>query len=110
MEPFRAFVGDLLPSSQLRLGFLMQSLLIGLGAVLSTALPWILTHLGYGGGPTAPGAIPHSVHIAFYMGSVVFLGSVVYTVATTPEIPPDASAAPADSGRSALSEILLGVR
>jgi maltose/moltooligosaccharide transporter len=110
MEPFRAFVGDLLPSSQRQLGFSMQSLLIGLGAVLSGSLPWIITRLGLGGGPTAPGTIPHSVHLAFYVGSVVFLGSVVYTVATTPEIPPEPGAAAEGPGRSALSEILLGLR
>jgi maltose/moltooligosaccharide transporter len=111
MEPFRAFVGDLLPASQRQLGFSMQSLLIGLGAVLSGSLPWIITHLGYGGAQAAPGTIPHSVHLAFYLGSVVFLGSVLYTVVTTPEIPPDPSAASAtDSGLSALTEIFRGVR
>src|ERR1700692_151537 len=76
MEPFRAFVGDLLPSSQRQLGFSMQSLLIGLGAVLSSILPWLLTQLGVGPGATA-GPIPQSVHIAFYVGAVVFLGSVL---------------------------------
>jgi maltose/moltooligosaccharide transporter len=110
MEPFRAFVGDLLPPSQRKVGFLMQSLLIGLGSVISAGLPWILTHLGYGGGPAAPGTIPHSVHLAFYIGSVVFLASVVYTVATTAEIPPDPSGPPPDAGRSALVEILCGIR
>jgi maltose/moltooligosaccharide transporter len=110
MEPFRAFVGDLLPSSQRQLGFSMQSLLIGLGAVLSGSLPWIITHLGLGGGPSAPGTIPHSVHLAFYLGSVVFLGSVVYTVATTPEIPPDSSARAEGPQRPALLEILHGIR
>src|SRR5215467_6879730 len=44
MEPFRAFVGDLLPREQRKSGFAMQSLLIGLGAVLSSALPYILTN------------------------------------------------------------------
>ncbi len=110
MEPFRAFVGDLLPSSQRQLGFSMQSLLIGLGAVLSGSLPWVITRLGFGGAPAAPGTIPHSVHVAFYLGSVVFLGSVVYTVATTPEIPPDPADRPQDAHRSALSEIFLGLR
>jgi maltose/moltooligosaccharide transporter len=110
MEPFRAFVGDLLPPSQRQLGFSMQSLLIGLGAVLSGSLPWVITRLGFGGGPTAPGLIPHSVHLAFYLGSVVFLGSVLYTVVTTPEIPPDPeSAAALATGRSAFSEIVHGV-
>ncbi len=44
MEPFRAFVGDLLPAEQRKSGFAMQSLLIGLGAVLSSALPYMLTN------------------------------------------------------------------
>jgi len=110
MEPFRAFVGDLLPSSQRQLGFSMQSLLIGLGAVLSGSLPWIITHAGLGGGATARGAIPHSVHLAFYVGSVVFIGSVLYTIVTTGEIPPDPSAAPqADSDRSAVYQIFRGL-
>jgi len=110
MEPFRAFVGDLLPPSQRQLGFSMQSLLIGLGAVLSGSLPWVITHLGYGGGPTAKGAIPHSVHLAFYLGAVVFLGSVLYTIVTTPEIPPDPSdKTAAGSGWSAFAEIVRGI-
>ncbi|MBZ5689224.1 MAG: MFS transporter, partial [Acidobacteriia bacterium] len=51
MEPFRAFVADLLPESQRTRGFAMQSLFIGLGAVIASALPWMLTnwfHLGKG--------------------------------------------------------------
>jgi maltose/moltooligosaccharide transporter len=109
MEPFRAFVGDLLPSSQRQLGFSMQSLLIGLGAVLSSLLPWLLTRLGIGtGAPSGP--IPQSVHIAFYLGAVVFLGSVLYTVVTTPEYPPDPSAPPPPHARqSGLSAILHGI-
>ena len=110
MEPFRAFVGDLLPPSQRQLGFSMQSLLIGLGAVLSGSLPWIITHLGFGGGPTPHGSIPHSVHLAFYLGSAVFLGSVLYTIFTTAEIPPDPSAPKApDSDRSAAFQIFRGL-
>ena len=110
MEPFRAFVGDLLPPSQRQLGFSMQSLLIGLGAVLSLSLPWIITHVGLGGGPTAAGAIPHSVHLAFYVGAPVFLGAVLYTIVTTPEIPPDPSdKTSAGSVWTAFGEILKGI-
>jgi maltose/moltooligosaccharide transporter len=110
MEPFRAFVGDLLPPEQRQLGFSMQSLLIGAGAVLSGSLPWIITHLGYGGAPTAHGAIPHSVHLAFYLGSAVFLGSVLYTIVTTAEIPPDTTLPkPADSEFSAFKQIFIGL-
>ena len=58
MEPFRAFVGDLLPPAQRQVGFAMQSLLIGLGAVLSSALPWLLTHFGWADGAHAAGTIP----------------------------------------------------
>jgi maltose/moltooligosaccharide transporter len=88
----------------------MQSLLIGLGAVLSGSLPWIITHLGLGGGPTAHGSIPHSVHLAFYLGSVVFIGSVLFTVITTAEIPPDPSASPVPgSDRSAAYQIFRGL-
>jgi len=110
MEPFRAFVGDLLPPAQRQLGFSMQSLLIGLGAVLSSALPWLFTHFGLAAGTAAGGVIPRSVHLSFYIGAVVFLGCVLYTIVTTREYPPDASTTPpAHPGRSTASEILHGI-
>lgn len=89
MEPFRAFVGDLLPPEQRKSGYAMQSLLIGLGAVLSSALPYMLTN--WFGVQSAPGveAIPKTVRIAFYIGSAVFFCAVLYTIATTPERPPE---------------------
>jgi maltose/moltooligosaccharide transporter len=107
MEPFRAFVGDLLPSSQRQLGFSMQSFMIGLGAVLSSALPWLVTHFGVAMGTAGGEAIPRSVHLSFYVGAAVFLSCVLYTVVTTGEYPPDPStAAPAHAGRSTVSEIV----
>src|SRR5690349_21795366 len=45
MEPFRAFVADQLPEPQINQGFVMQSLLIGLGSIAASALPWLLTHV-----------------------------------------------------------------
>jgi maltose/moltooligosaccharide transporter len=87
MEPFRAFVGDMLPQSQRKTGFAMQSLLIGLGAVLSSALPYILTN--WFGVADSGTSIPHTVQLAFYMGSAVFLAAVLYTILTTREYPPD---------------------
>jgi maltose/moltooligosaccharide transporter len=109
MEPFRAFVGDLLPPEQRQSGYAMQSLLIGAGAVLSSALPWLLTQAGLAG-ETAPGAIPASVHLAFYVGAVVFLSAVVYTVVTTKERPPTPEQLKSlDTGRGAFSEILHGL-
>ncbi|HKB91748.1 MAG TPA: MFS transporter [Opitutaceae bacterium] len=109
MEPFRAFVGDLLPPTQRQLGFSMQSLLIGLGAVLSSALPWLLTHFGVTTDTAGIGVIPQSVHFSFYLGAAVFLGCVLYTIVTTKENPSDAATVQAHSGRSTLSEILHGI-
>jgi maltose/moltooligosaccharide transporter len=93
MEPFRAFVADKLPEVQRTQGFAVQSLFIGLGAVLSSALPFILTNW-FGVAGTAPeGQIPPAVHIAFYTGAVAFLLAVLYTIFTTGEYPPEDMAA-----------------
>lgn len=90
MEPFRAFVGDKLNRKQRKTGFAMQSLLIGLGAVLSSSLPWVLSNWFDVSNESAGGnAIPQSVHLAFYIGSVVFFIAVLYTVLTTREYPPE---------------------
>jgi len=77
----------------------MQSLLIGFGAVLSSALPWILTKTGLASGESQ-GAIPQSVHLAFYLGAVVFISCVVYTIVTTKEHPP----APVETGKETVPE------
>ncbi len=85
MEPFRAFVADLLPEEQRTRGFAMQSLFIGLGAVAASVLPGLLLKLlGNGGG----GRIPLPVRLSFYLGAVAFFGAVIYTIATTGEHPP----------------------
>lgn len=90
MEPFRAFVGDLLPPSQRKQGFAMQSLLIGLGAVLSSALPFILTNgFGVSREATIDSPIPPSVTLAFYIGAAVFFSAVMVTILTTKEHPPE---------------------
>ena len=90
MEPFRAFVGDKLNREQRKSGFAMQSLLIGLGAVLSSSLPWVLSNWFNVSNESASGnAIPQSVHLAFYIGSFVFFIAVLYTVLTTREYPPE---------------------
>jgi len=90
MEPFRAFVGDMLPNEQRKSGFAMQSLLIGAGAVLSSALPYVLTHgFGVSGESTVESAIPPTVHVAFTIGAFVFFLGVLYTVLTTREYPPE---------------------
>lgn len=113
MEPFRAFVADLLPPAQRQVGFAMQSLLIGLGAVLSSALPWLLTHFGLVETGSPDGGIPRSVHLSFYVGAVVYITAVLYTIVTTPEFPPEApQPGTAPAGHGALSffgEIRQGI-
>ena len=89
MEPFRAFVADLLPESQRTRGFAMQSLFIGLGAVIASALPWMLTNWFRLGKGAAGHAIPLTVRLSFYLGAAVFFGAVLWTIITTKEYPPD---------------------
>ena len=90
MEPFRAFVGDMLPKEQRKSGFAMQSLLIGLGAVLSSALPFILSNgFGVSKEATVESPIPPAVKLAFYIGAGVFFAAVLVTVLTTREYPPE---------------------
>ncbi len=87
MEPFRAFISDLLPQRERTRGFAMQSFFIGVGAVLASAMPWMLTNW-FGVGASAPGTIPMTVRLSFYIGSAAFFGAVLYTILTTKEHPP----------------------
>ncbi len=89
MEPFRAFVGDKLPSSQRTAGFAAQTFFIGLGAVIASLLPYIFTNYFNISNTAAPGVISDSVKYSFYIGAVVFLVSVLWTVFTTKEFPPE---------------------
>jgi maltose/moltooligosaccharide transporter len=93
MEPFRAFVGDLLPPSQRTQGFAMQSLFIGLGSVIASILPWLLTHILRLDHLSDPGGIPLTVKLSFYTGAAVFFSTVLWTVLTTAEQPPKDMAA-----------------
>ena len=89
MEPFRAFVGDNLPKSQRTLGFAMQSFFIGIGAIVASALPWILTNWFDVSNTAAAGQIPDSVKWSFYVGGAVFLLAVSYTVFSSKEYSPE---------------------
>lgn len=89
MEPFRAFVGDMLPSEQRTKGFAMQSFFIGTGSVVASLLPWMLANW-VGISNTAPeGEIPPSVTYAFYIGGAVFLAAVAWTVFRVREYSPE---------------------
>ncbi|MGD0921592.1 MAG: MFS transporter [Terriglobia bacterium] len=90
MEPFRAFVADLLPEEQRTRGFAMQSLFIGLGAVIASALPWTMTNLFHVQNAQATGhTIPLTVRLSFYVGAIAFFGAVIWTIVSTREYPPD---------------------
>ncbi len=93
MEPFRAFVADMLPRPQQTRGFAMQSFFIGLGAVIASALPWIMVNWFGFSAAAAAGEVPITVRISFYIGAVAFLSAVIYTIATTKEYPPTDMAA-----------------
>lgn len=88
MEPFRALVGDMLPKEQGTLGFGVQTILIGIGAVVGSALPSWLTALGVSN--TAPeGFVPDNVIYSFYVGALILLLTIIYTVVTTKEYAPE---------------------
>jgi maltose/moltooligosaccharide transporter len=87
MEPFRALVGDMLPDRQRAFGFSLQSLFIGTGAVIASALPWMLAKAGVAN-TASPGELPDTVRWAFYLGAAAFLGAVTWTVVTTKEYSP----------------------
>lgn len=89
MEPFRAFVGDMLPDEQRTGGFAMQSFFIGTGAVIASALPYIFTNW-FGVSNVDPrGGIPDSVRWSFYLGGLAYFCAVMWTVFNSTEYPPD---------------------
>ncbi|MDQ9091539.1 MFS transporter [Pseudoalteromonas haloplanktis] len=89
MEPFRALVGDNLPKKQRATGYAMQSFFIGVGAVVASALPWMMTNW-FDIANTAPlGQIPDSVKYSFYFGGVILLIAVGWTILTTKEYSPE---------------------
>lgn len=89
MEPFRAFVGDMLPAEQHTKGFAMQTFFIGTGAVVASALPYIMTNWIGLSNTAAAGEIPPAVKWSFYIGGATFLGAVLWTVFKTEEYPPE---------------------
>ena len=88
MEPFRAFVTDKLPDSQVNRGFIMQSFMIGLGGFIASSLPWLMNNVFHFENTAEKGQIPENVRLSFYIGAFFFLAAVLYTVFTTKEYPP----------------------
>ncbi len=88
MEPFRALVGDMLPKHQATIGFSVQTILIGIGAVIGSDLPNWLTKLGISN--EAPkGFVADNVIYSFYTGAAVLIISILYTIITTKEYSPE---------------------
>jgi maltose/moltooligosaccharide transporter len=87
MEPFRAFVADMLPDDQRARGFTMQSFFIGIGSVAASFLPLLLSRILTDDGKQHAG-IPLIVRAAFWTGAIAFLGAVLWTIFTTREYPP----------------------
>src|SRR5450759_2317624 len=89
MEPFRAFVGDMLPSEQRTTGFATQSFFIGTGAVIASDHPYVLTNRINIQNTAPAGQIPLSVKLSFYIGGVVFICAVIWSIVRTKEYSPD---------------------
>lgn len=88
MEPFRALVADKLPDAQRSYGFVVQTLIIGIGTWIASNLPWLMTYLGVPN--TAPeGIVPDSVRYAFAIGAAILFTSILYTILKTEEYPPE---------------------
>lgn len=107
MEPFRALVADKLPDEQRSYGFVLQTLIIGIGTWVASNLPWLVNQMGVSN-DAAPGVVPMSVKVAFAIGASVFLSSVLYTIFTTKEYPPEDMQAFAEEKKNgnALANIL----
>jgi len=108
MEPFRALVADKLPDQQRSYGFVLQTLIIGIGTWVASNLPWFVSSLGVSN-QAGPGVVPDSVRVAFSIGAFVFLASILVTVFSTREYPPEdleQFAREKHSGRGLVGEIL----
>lgn len=92
MEPFRAFVGDMLHADQHAAGYAVQTAFIGTGAVVGSIFPWILEQLGIGN-VAAAGTLPDTVRWSFWAGGAMLLVAVLWTVITTREYSPEQQAA-----------------
>lgn len=86
-EPYRAFVSDKLDKSQHSVGFLTQSAFTGLGQTLSYLTPFLLINFLAFSETDKVGRIPTTTLMAFLIGAVVSIGSILWTLYTTKEIP-----------------------
>ncbi len=88
MEPYRAFVGDKLPEKQLSLGYQMQSLFVGAGILLANGSIVLFQYLFGGESVEVAGEIPKWLYYSFYIGGMLSIATILWSVLKTPEIPP----------------------
>ncbi len=107
MQPFRALVADMLNDEQKTKGYVVQTFLINLGAVVGAVLPLLLTHLGISD-EVRPGEVADHIAYSYYIGGAILLATVLVTSFRTREYPPEefskyddgANAADAASGKA----------
>ena len=88
MEPFRAFVGDMLRTEQHTAGYAVQTAFIGVGAVIGSIFPWVLDRLGVSNVAMAR-HIPDTVRYSFWFGGAALVVAVLWTVISTKEYSPE---------------------
>ena len=88
-QPFRSLVSDMVPPEQRNLGYSVQTLLINIGAVVGSILPFVLTNVVGLDNVASDGKVAPSVVWAFYIGATILLGSVLWTVFRTKEYAPE---------------------
>ncbi len=88
MEPFRAFVGDMLRKDQHTVGYAVQTAFIGVGAVVGSVIPWFMAQMGISN-IAADGGIPDTVRLSFWIGGIAILATVLWTVIRTREYSPE---------------------
>jgi maltose/moltooligosaccharide transporter len=103
MEPFRAFVGDMLRKDQHTAGYALQTMFIGVGAVVGSIFPFVLGHLGVSGDALA--GVPDTVRYSFWFGGAALLLAVLWTIGNTKEYSPEQMAAFADRDEVAMQPV-----
>ena len=91
MEPYRAFVGDKLPEKQFSLGYQMQSLFVGAGILLANGSIVLFQYLFGDQSVEVAGSIPTWLYYSFYIGGILSITTILWSVLKTPEIPPTES-------------------
>ncbi|MDF1696438.1 MAG: MFS transporter [Saprospiraceae bacterium] len=106
MEPFRALVADKLPVDQRTLGFSIQTVLIGIGAVMGSILPYVLTNFFGVSVKADEGHVPDTVIYSFIIGATVLILAILVTVFKTPEYSPEEMAQFQDENEDAGDEVV----